>query len=721
MRAHGKITFTARAARRIREDCPVGGRLAKRYFPMHLTHEQEQVVRHAAGHAIVGAVAGSGKTATMVQRIVHLVQNGTDPGRILSLMFNKSARDSFEERLAQAMAGLKSPAPRVFTFHSFGMRLCAAMEKRSFLPVMRLVTEDYLLMATARKAMARVNQELPEDNQIELTNESVSEFLAIADLIKGHLNDTSGLDLERRWIDAYWAFEEVRREDKARTFTDLIFDPVMAMLKDPEAAAFAANRYDHIIVDEMQDINEAQMRMLRFIAGTRAAVMGVGDEDQTIYAWRGAKPEYMTRLFAEEFTGARRYQLSRTFRYGHALSLAANHVISQGTARTDKICVSGSGLATALDLKFSAADSGKQVIQALQDWIKSGRALSEVAILVREYSMSIPLEMALIQAKMNYAVVGAPPFYHRREVQSLLGWLELACGGLNDATPLETIEALLTFPTLYLRNEQVEALVALVADNPPGFRAVLSEYAAQVSNMAAATRTRLMQSLEHFRFAGNARPTGNAAQFLNEMVRRLGVYESIRKANPREEVADEKKRMVWQILQLAKDGQYTIRQFYEYLKSLAQQQEQMDNHGQQVLITSVHRAKGLEWSHVILPDLSEGRFPSYTGSAPADDAEMEDERRLFYVAMTRAKERLTLIAPVDQQLITWVQANKTGHPPPDTLKASRFLYDTGLQLSVAAADALLSGDLATAGQLGQKSRLITRYLKELGNSPAAPD
>lgn len=651
--------------------------------------EQIAVINHDGGHAIVGAVAGSGKTHTMVARVIHLLKARVEPRRILVLMFNKSAQEEFERRLKKACAEEGLPVAEVQTFHGFGMRISRRLVEAGLLNSAKLETEGYTVRKMAREILQRVNAEGDEDNQLDLNYEIITEFLDTIDILKGELFPTPDerwaatvRDIDKRFVRGFALFEDARFDHGIRLFSDLIYDPVMAALSNPDVERFIGGRYDHVIIDEFQDINEAQMTLVRMIAGKRAFVMAVGDDDQTIYRWRGAKPDYMTSLFVKEFPGATRYALPHTFRYGHSLSLLANFVITRNANRTDKICVSAIERDTALDVRLVASNPGAEVLKIVNEWTAGGRGLQEVAVLVREYAHSISSEVALLQSSIPYRIVGAAPFFDRADVLGLRAYLQLAAGGMAAVKSTERrvklVQALLTTPTLYLRRDTVEMIAEAVAERPDDLLSIAESVFRSDTRALAFTRDRRLRTVETWRWVMGIGPTKKAAGLLGEILQRTNLQKEIEKNVPDPRESAEKIRMIWQIVKLAGDRGESPTGFVAFLDQLASDYGAAEARDDRVLITSCHRAKGLEWPLVILPELTDGSFPVIRDGA--GDAEIEDERRLFYVAATRAKERLALLAPMDQALIMSSRSGRSD--PPSNPLASRFLYEANLTVAV---------------------------------------
>lgn len=650
---------------------------------MQLTAEQSTVAAHDGGHAVVAAVAGSGKSATMIERIGKLLEKGVDHRRILTLLFNKSARDDFDSRLRARFPD--SPVPEVFTYHAFGLRLCAALGKTGTLPVARLETSDFAIRQLARGVLIHLNESLSEQDQFDTGSEATQEFLDQVDLLKSCLFDGETLppgcqEIPERVVSGYLAFESAREAAGLRTFTDLVTDPVRLAIADADVAAFISNRYDHLIVDEFQDINESQMMLVRLIAGTRAQVMAVGDDDQTIYVWRGARPDYMTHRFMEIFPDAKRYALTNTFRYGPALSAVANSVIRHNTTRIQKSCISALPIDTSVQLQMHTDNPGQYVADELRRWVRQGRSLQDVSVLVREYANTVPVEVALQREGIPYRLEGAPPFVERPESMAIRAYLQFALpGGLAAVDDFKHRRALLlaltSLPTLYLRREEQFELCSNLAERPSQLLATAPlAFKAMSRGGKAFAIDRRLDAVDTWRWCSQFSAGAPAARFLLELYRRTKLFSAIAKQNTRKEIGDDKIRLLQSLVRLAESGRHTVASFSSYLQEISARQS--DGNPEAALVTSIHRAKGMEWKLVVMPDLADALFP---GSNASDDIDtLEGERRLFYVGLTRAMERVLLLAPFDPELVRWSVEKHEKLPPLDKIKASRFLYEARL-------------------------------------------
>ena len=482
---------------------------------MKLTDEQLRITNHSGGHARVSAVAGSGKTTTMVARVGQLLQQGVGADQLMILMFNKSARDSFAEAMHHRLSSSARQLPEVRTFHSLGMRLVNSFTRRGALPAFSLVTEEYVQEKLARQVANEVYRE-EQHNDGWLAGDEVEEFLTFIDRVKSTVADAAEvfkkLDLSARYsyfVKAFELFEKVRRQRKIRFYADLIHEPLMAMLADGELAAWVTDRVEHIIVDEYQDINEVQQQLLKILAGSRARVMVVGDVDQCIYEWRGARPEYITTRFQLDFPNPENYQLSYTFRYGHQLSLAANHLISGNRKRDRKLCISHQ---TTKKTTISCLEEQKNhpAVPVLEKWREQGRSLREAVVLVRLFAQSVPVELALLEAGISYRLEGNAQVFDCPEVLALTGYLHLVLGtidGEDRHNREQLFTAMLSQPHLGIKREDMALLVQNIAENPHAAIDVLRDW--NNSELPPFLRKRLEETANNWRWlAGSAYSVG---------------------------------------------------------------------------------------------------------------------------------------------------------------------------------------------------------------------
>lgn len=688
-----------------------------------LSQEQRAVVAHKGGHALVSAVAGSGKTLTLIRRILFLLRAGAKPEKILVVMFNRDAKDAFSARLKAECAPLGLSQPEIFTFHKLGKRICDNMMRHGLLPKAEFRGQDGLPLAFLRQALERAAKEREVDSSALSDPSQIAELFALIEVWKGDLlrpieirSSVDHKDIDPVYKDAYLHYEEMRLERGFRAFADLLYDPVTEMRRQ-DLRVWAGNRYSHILVDEYQDVNIAQQEMIQFLAGTTAQVMVVGDEDQCIYEWRGSRPDYMTGLFEQFFTGAKTYTLSHTYRFGHTVALAANALMYQNKNRTKKLCVSSVGTpATAAEL-YEASEDGEGGLLAglIKDWVESGRRLGEVAILVRSWAMAVGPEMELVAAGIPHLMGDRDKSYRSRpEMQALSGLLALGmpdglawlAGGGRGVLP-----RMIRYSGIFLKKEHLGELTSLLSAGG-SLPDILREYSTSGDLRPKAqalleTVADQWQSLQ-----GTLSPEMPAERALTAVECLLGFREQIGKNHVNAQHARDAEMAIDSLRFHAQTNNMTLASLFEHLTESA---GDGDGAGDRVLITSVHKAKGLEWPMVILPQLREGRFPHFEGEAPGGDEGMEQERRLFYVAMTRAVERLVMVVPPDERLAPWQEKGFFGAPKKGYMKASRFVYEAGVARAIRIGKQLYSGVVPANIVVGEQDYLYQAYLRKLYN------
>ena len=368
---------------------------------MKLTAEQQAVVNHQAGHARVAAVAGAGKTTTMAARVLHLLANDVPPKRILVLMFNRSAKDDFQRRLA-SMAPAGQALPDVRTFHSLGHRLTQSLCRWGALAPRQLLSADWQLERLLRQASLNVLSDAVERRDAALEGDRLETLAHFCGLVKAEMIPPESLyerlnfDPDTDYFPA--AFAEAERllaAEGVMTYADLLYRPLQALEASSALRGRVEGYLDHVIIDEYQDINAAQQRLLSVLVGSRADVMAVGDANQCIYEWRGAKPDTMLENFTATFGAATDYPLSTTFRHGHALALAANHAIAANQRRPNQLCLAAPNNP---ETQLSVGQGSRLLLDALMDWQAQGRAFNEASLLVRSWALSVPFQLALLQA-----------------------------------------------------------------------------------------------------------------------------------------------------------------------------------------------------------------------------------------------------------------------------------------------------------------------------------
>ncbi|HFK8593170.1 TPA: ATP-dependent helicase [Pseudomonas aeruginosa] len=645
------------------------------------TKEQLQVIEHAGAHAIVAAVAGSGKTETLIGRVRHLLRD-VSPVHIAVVMFNRDAALSFRRRFEQAVQGT---APEIRTFNSMGNKIVNRLVQNGLLPEARIEPKDHLRTKIAKDAFTRVFKAINGSN-VTPDKELIDGFISFLLLVKSSTLSPEEVfetrqygTIAKGYVEAFHLYEEHRSHLKVRFFEDQLYDPVKLMLRQPETQRYVHNRVDHLIVDEAQDMNGIQIALLKILAGDRAKVMLVGDEDQAIYDWRGAEPDYLIRGFEQDFPDATRYTLPHTFRFGHMLSIAASQVITRNANRNSKISISAKGTPRTrircLSLTLGLADLGEHVAELLTSGVK----LQDIAVLVRTYDLSVTLELDLHQRSIPYHVYGRPPLMRIPEISALLGVLQLASGRWKnlEADQLRyVIKSLLHRPTLYLDKAAINRVVELVVRQPERLvEAIRSTITLQTKDFQANQIRDRADLLEILATATD--PQEKVLTVLDRYLLATEFERNIEKQSPTADQAATVMANIQAFRLIASRHEGSIDEFLDNIDPLIDSSTMEPPTTPHVWISSIHRAKGAQWSRVFVPGAVRGVIPRDNLSAD----EIEAERRLFYVAITRAVDEVFIAHPNDLEFQRSLERPDITETHPETSSVSRFLWEMDIALA----------------------------------------
>lgn len=675
---------------------------------LNLTQQQQDVIKHKEGHARVLAVAGSGKTTTLVHRVLYLLEQGIHPRRILVLMYNRAAKDDFAQKLRQAATQKGHSAsllPDVRTFHSIGHKLCQSLASWGALTERTLVKEGWPYEKLVREAISRaIESDTGVDKKKALDKDHLEAFLQFVERVKADLHEP-GLQFEnlelpaeqQYFIQAFYWLEEIMARQGVMTFSDLIYRPAQAIRQQPELRERISNHMDHVIVDEYQDINPIQQFLLNLLSGTRARVMVVGDVDQCIYEWRGAQPEFMLKHFSETFSPCQRYSLNYSFRYGHALSLCANHLIHVNRNRDQQMCLS----------PLTQSETTIKVQQQLQTLIEQDLLQAETtfssdnaAVLVRSWSLSIPIQLAFLKAGIPFRLIQQSQFvFNQPMIEQFLNYLRLVSLSLDQPIPTEYLTSALSFPPLFLSQGEQQQIQTQVAHN--GLDPDKVTQSINLKPYAARRLKKRLTLLLALQRESEAQPAGPlAARILKE----TDAWEQIDKAAATREQSEERKKTLQGLANYIRQQRSSVTQLLESINRQKQTGASLKDQAG-VMITTVHGAKGLEWDHVILTGLTESSFPCYQNLADFSSEQEESERRLFYVALTRARKKVYLLT-------------ENGLSDSSSKKTSRFITEMRIRDSLTTADLLADctdSEQHTEVEIAFDSPDLARnYLEKLG-------
>lgn len=644
---------------------------------IELTVEQRRIVAHDRGPALVFAVAGSGKTTAMVHRIERLVREQVFPARaILATSFSRAAVRDIRRSLERwpHCGGV-----HVATLHSVGYRIVRRAQEQGLLDGRSLHDGDaveldrHLLFRT----LDRARKERAEYKPF-LDNLDPDDFLNYVGACKGNLRyaDLAAAALPREsvsvagqadppaglewYLDLYRLFERVRTRENAITYDDMLMTGWEVLVRFPEVAQEMRGRIRCILVDEFQDVNLAQSEILDLLTLPERDYMAIGDDDQTIYEWRGASPHFILG-FPERY-GAARYLISDNFRSRASHLALANKVIERNTVREPKRLNLTQGFDghTLVHFDESAEQMGRSIVGEIRSSLDEGYRPEEIAVLVRLYAQTPYIEYFLIETRIPYRVAGSSPFYQRTEVLGLIDYFRVAAveRDLQAGKPLAD-DAVAEFgrawmriynrPTRYLPRTLADGVLeAVVRGGASLVRTVLLE-SVKASGTVSENLEELAGTLKWLASVLDSRP---ANRVLQELEGRLDYKEFLRRTSGFPETGEGKAANVDAFIAYARE-KGTPTEFAAHLDYIAFQRLGKNLEDEKGLITlmTIFRAKGLQWPVVFVPNCNQGTIPLLKGPRdgpaleipdPVASRELEEERRLFYVAITRPQKTLHL-------------------------------------------------------------------------------
>jgi DNA helicase-2/ATP-dependent DNA helicase PcrA len=617
-----------------------------------LNPEQRLAVEHFEGPALVLAGAGSGKTRVLTTRIAHLIhEHGVPPERILAVTFTNKAAGEMRERIADFLGG----EPRgmwVGTFHALGARLL-----RRHAPV--LGWDRAFTIFDAEQSLRQIKRTL-ESLDIDPKRFNPKAVRAMMSGAKNQLISPSrfredheeGFDLFARTVArVYPAYQAALREQNGMDFDDLLVKPVELLQNHPDVLALYRDRFAFLLVDEYQDTNHAQFRFLHLLAEQHGNLMVVGDDDQSIYGWRGADLRNILD-FETTWPGAAVVRLERNYRSTAVILEAANEVIAQNVHRKGKTLRTereGGEKITRVEC-IDENDEAAVVVGEIAARYENGPALHnyrDFAVLYRTNAQSRALEDAFRRRGVPYQIVGGVRFYERREIQDVLGYLRL----LSNPLDVDAFARVVNYPRRGIGGTSVKRLrEAAEAEGLP-----LLDAAARATTLEGVPTggARALERFAAFISTWSARAaTVRVGALLEDLVEELDLYRHLEDEGPEgEDRIDNVRELIAGALdfdaelldELEPEDVDAFSELDLFLQrvALVADVDRLDADADTVTLMTLHNAKGLEFPVVFITGLEDGLFP--LSRAYDDPAEMEEERRLFYVGITRAEDTLLLV------------------------------------------------------------------------------
>ena len=604
-----------------------------------LNPAQREAVEHGEGPLLVVAGAGSGKTRVLTSRIARLIERlEVPPKAILAVTFTNKAAGEMRERVGRLL-GRDPSGMWIGTFHGIGARLLRMYGARVGRSPEYTIYDEADTLAVVKRLMERHRISPKEFAPKAIVGEISSAKNA---LVEAHEYESlARTPLSKAAATIYRELEPTLRAANAASFDDLLVLPVRIMREHPEIRERLADRFRHVLVDEYQDTNRAQYEFVHLIAGAHGNLAVVGDDDQAIYGWRGADIRNILD-FERDFPTARVVRLEENYRSTAPILALANEVISANEERRGKTlrATRGGGEPVVLLEAADDRDEAEAVAEAIEQWRATRGALRDCAVLYRTNAQSRAMEDAFRRAALPYRLVGAVRFYDRREIKDLVAWLRLVANPADD----EAFRRALTAPKRGVGETTLELLALEARDG--GYP--LLEQARRVESVQGirpATRaalTELVATVDRFRALA---VDASVDQLLLQLIAAIGYDQALRAEGPEGlERLDNVRELVTSAAEVIIEdgGEVGLRPLDHFLQraTLVTGLDQLGPDADAATMMTVHTAKGLEYPMVCVTGLEDGLFP--LSRAFDDPATLEEERRLLYVAITRAGERLLL-------------------------------------------------------------------------------
>ena len=601
-----------------------------------LNPEQLRAVTTIAGPILIIAGAGSGKTRVITYRIAHMLDEGIPQSAILALTFTNKAAREMEERV-KSLTGKKLQNLTVSTFHAFGVRILRQdIDKLGWRENFSIYDETD--KASLIKESAR---------ELQFTSDAL-DLYKIANLFSniktGRKNWESANDMYRALYESY---EQGLKLYNAVDFDDLIMLPIRLFHEHPDVLAKYRSRYTYIMVDEFQDTSRQQYELMRLLADKNIAV--VGDDDQSIYSWRGADYQNIVQ-FEKDFPGVKEIRLEQNYRSTETILSAANGVISHNTNRKDKKLWSGNGSGKPIELfmpenESAEADFIAESIQGIA--MEERRTYDDFGILMRANSQSRALEEALLQANIPYTMSGGTSFFERLEIKDIVSYLRVAANQSDDINLLRIINT----PRRGIGRSTISAINETAKQNAStlwdAIRYLQKDPAGALSDSAKKSLGEFIDTIEGARakLFGGRGLANKVRELIDDIQYRDYIIGEFQK---NEKAVRFKLQNIETLLMSIETWENNPDNFdpslFNYLNriTLLSRDDIEDDGGKgKVNLMTIHASKGLEFPVVFIAGAEEGLMP-HARSVEETDGDVEEERRLFYVAITRARDKLLI-------------------------------------------------------------------------------
>lgn len=629
-----------------------------------LNSAQEDAVRHISGPSLIIAGAGSGKTKVVTYKIAYLLENGVEPNSILSLTFTNKAAKEMKERISLLVGKRKGDRLWMGTFHSIFIRFLRENADKLGFPSSFTIYDS----GDSRTAISACIKELqlddkiykPKDVQSRISNAKNNLVTA-----NSYMNNATAIQNDmaakkERICDIYSMYAKKCKDSGVMDFDDILLYMNILLRDFPEVCDNLMNRFSHIFVDEYQDTNFAQYLIIKKLSNIHRNLTVVGDDSQSIYAFRGARIQNILN-FKKDYPEAREFKLEQNYRSTQTIVQAANSLINKNSNRLKKDCFSKGDIGENIELikAFTEQDEGNLVASSILSRIHQDKSsYQDFAVLYRTNAQSRAVEESLRKKNVPYKIYAGHSFYERAEVKDMLAYLRLIVNHKDD----EAFKRIVNVPARGIGSTSLKYLSdAAKAKELPLFD-VLNIDGLEEFGLKSAALTKFKAFKQLIESISAKKEDTDAYTLALEIANYSGIISSL-KNDPSiesqnrlqnvEELLNSVKEFVENINNSDEDVQdsdedvisiedefVSLESYLENVALVSDSDEDSQEDNNKVKLMTIHSSKGLEFSHIYIIGMEDNLFPSLSSLSSPD--ELEEERRLFYVALTRAKKTIAL-------------------------------------------------------------------------------
>ena len=609
-----------------------------------LNAPQKEAVFHSEGPLLILAGAGSGRTRVLTHRIAYLIkEKGVNPWNILAITFTNKAAGEMRERVDQ-LVGMGAESIWVSTFHSTCVRILRRYIDRLGYGTNFTIydTDDQKsLLKGVCKLTGIDTKVLRERTLLAAISNAKNELISPDDFEFNAQGDFGRQKIAK----VYREYEKQMRSNNALDFDDLLLKTVQLFQTQPEVLEYYQDRFRYIMVDEYQDTNTVQFRFISLLARRYKNLCVVGDDDQSIYKFRGANIKNILN-FEQEFPETKVIKLEQNYRSTGNILNAANAVIKNNCGRKEKTLWTEKGAGDKITFRQfeTAYDEAQFVADDIATEVERGGAYNDHVVLYRTNAQSRLFEEKFVAADIPYKIVGGIQFYARREIKDLLAYLKTIDNGRDDLA----VRRIINVPKRGIGLTTINRVQESAAARQIGFYDALGGLDLIPGVQRSAAKLESFVALIEY-FKGEAE-TGSLSGLMQTIIDKTGYIEYLKtEAKTEEEIWDRTENIEEFFSKIAayeeaceeRGEKATLGGFLEEV-ALVADVDSLDERQDYVVLMTLHSAKGLEFPHVYMAGMEDGLFPSYMTIGSGDLDELEEERRLCYVGITRAEEKLTL-------------------------------------------------------------------------------